>query len=596
MVKYRKMLKAILLVTVVSGFVPEAFGSGATASYYPSVDPSRADLFSGSFKSRGSYQKHQSKSIEVQAWVREAEEWWTGASRGGDDDTRAGLLRLAEARERLVKCQEKLEQSRVYEAMPEGDRSDRIAFLVRANEKLQSDLIGIHAESMSEAAMQAEIAKMRADLARNENEMNILLERPYKFIAAVEAAQREVAAIEADNKEGANAFKRTFMKRLYTKFKTVYDLRPERGGKPLNTTSSVFLEQLDGKYEGLSIHEQGAIISPLKDMVALLHEVGVDPVVIRGLTGEEVDMLHPQFLLYKLMAALEVPDPRFSAEDLPVPYYKKTPAGYIEQTVVPTGFLDAYGSMLDHIAHIFNVRLQEDVATLRSVLGSGGLVNAEGILGLAENPVPVFLASGSEIWDHEGGESALAGIWQNENRDAQEAFNRILQTYASDFALEGPVLDAAVPPNLLGMAFRLLQASEKDIHSWNHDVTGVSGKKPPRVLRTIEDKVRSNICLYSSTFSSASPVNDDGVWWQIHDDGIIRSDRNQGREVTDLSFSEFAVRYGITPDMSATDEFLDVVQRIVSRHYNLRVLEVMSENVHKMKAPSGAAAHRRTFV
>ena len=84
-------------------------------------------------------------------------------------------------------------------------------------------------------------------------------------------------------------------------------------------------------------------------------------------------MLHPQFLLYKLMTALEVPDPRFAIEDLPIPYYKKTPTGYAKQITPPTSFLDAYGSMLDHLAYIFNVRLQEDVALLRSILEGDGV-------------------------------------------------------------------------------------------------------------------------------------------------------------------------------------------------------------------------------
>ena len=116
MKKYQKILKAVLLITVVSGTAFEVSASGGDAvPYYPSVDPSRAELFNAPVRSRGSYQKHQAESIKVQAWVREAEEWWSGANSGGDEAARA--VRLKEARDNLDKCQKRHDLAKAYESM-----------------------------------------------------------------------------------------------------------------------------------------------------------------------------------------------------------------------------------------------------------------------------------------------------------------------------------------------------------------------------------------------------------------------------------------------------------------------------------------------
>ena len=76
MMKYRKILKAALLITVVSGFVPEAFGSSPAPGSEFEVDAGRFHLLSGPVRTPGSDQRHQVKSAELQERIRSVQRCW----------------------------------------------------------------------------------------------------------------------------------------------------------------------------------------------------------------------------------------------------------------------------------------------------------------------------------------------------------------------------------------------------------------------------------------------------------------------------------------------------------------------------------------
>ncbi|MBY0281233.1 MAG: hypothetical protein K2W94_03645 [Alphaproteobacteria bacterium] len=74
------------------------------------------------------------------------------------------------------------------------------------------------------------------------------------------------------------------------------------------------------------------------------------------------------------------------------------------------------------------------------------------------------------------------------------------------------------------MAYRLLQATERDIHSWNSSIVG----------------------------------------------SIVAN--------------------------SSYSEFVEIIQRIIARHFNLRVLQAMSDNIQKAISPAKASLHHGTMV
>lgn len=123
------------------------------------------------------------------------------------------------------------------------------------------------------------------------------------------------------------------------------------------------------------------------------------------------------------------------------------------------------------------------------------------------------------MWNPADVES-LHKLWNSGGKISQDAFNKILELY--DFRLGSPFLEAAIPANPLGMAYRLLQAVETDIRSWNI--------KNFLVLDTI---------------------------------------RAEGR-ISNIDFS-------------------NLIQRIIGRHVNLRVLQVMADNIRKLITPTTVA-------
>ena len=178
MVKYQKILRVVLLTAMMSSTLPGAFassGAGEGSGGFP-VDPDRFALLSEPVKVRGTYQRHQLKSLELQYRIRDLEK---GAAE---------------------------------------------------NPTYRGHLINL----------------------------------------------------------------------IYLKFKTVYNLGRGFVGKPLETSDRSFIEKVESKYEGLSGRAQGTIISPFKDMVELLHQIGIGPDLIAGLDDEVEGSLNSEFFFLQI--------------------------------------------------------------------------------------------------------------------------------------------------------------------------------------------------------------------------------------------------------------------------------------------------------
>ncbi|MBY0462366.1 MAG: hypothetical protein K2Q34_04210 [Alphaproteobacteria bacterium] len=460
MLKYQKILKSILLMTVVSGAVSGAFASGRDAvPFEPIVDEERLGLFTKS-KVRGTYLKHQAATSEVQARIHEAKQYWFGVN--GE----ALEYKLKEAARNLAEYNKRLESAKQHQKskMTAEDKSARATELSTRNLELEQTIKALRGIPKRADALEKELSESEIELANNKVEIASLNTAFEDLFPLIQSATEELERLQKEKSVEAQLERDKLLMLLYAKFRTIYHL-------PVETTSPEFLDRLCKRYPTSNLHlcESGTIISPLDHIVRLLHGIGVDRDLITDLSAPPSSgRFHPQSFIYKLMMAIEVPDPRFVTEDLPVPYYRRTTAGeYIEETAPPTQFLDAYAFMADYLARAFDLRLREDVATLRTIVEVPDLTVEDGErLGLNENPDRVFLIPGNEVWRPAAVES-LRSLWNSGGRSSQDAFNQILARYDDSFRLSSPFLEAAIPANPLGIAYRLLQAAETDIRSWN---------------------------------------------------------------------------------------------------------------------------------
>lgn len=361
MFKYQKMLRAVLLMTVVSGAVSGAFASGCDAvPYEPVVDEDRLGLFTRT-KVRGTYLKHQAAATEMQARVHEAKQYWFGVN--GE----ALEYRLAEAARNLADYHKRFESAKQHQKskLTAEDKSARVTELSTRNLALEQTIKALRAIPKRADYLEKQLSESEIELADNKAEIATLGTVFEDLFPLIQSATDEFERLQRQKSPEATDNRIYFMKLIYTKFRTVYNLEVE-------TTTPRFLAGLEERYPGSNLHlcEGGTIISPLDDIVRLLHGIGIGSELITDCSAAPSSgSFHPQSFVYKLIMALEVPDPRFVTEDLPIPYYRRTTAGeYVEETVPPTGFLEAYAFMADYMARAFDLRLREDIAALRTIV------------------------------------------------------------------------------------------------------------------------------------------------------------------------------------------------------------------------------------
>ena len=320
--------------------------------------------------------------------------------------------------------------------------------------------IGKRGEQIKEAARALSSAKKDQDLLRTAGQKKNV------YVDKHEEAEEELERLRNEEEQDVRAFRENFLTLLYVKLKTIE--RIQKGQRKPATANEKFLHSLDDRYpleEGYkerSYYERGAIISPYKDMVELLHQIGVGPDLVKGLTVKDEEarpeVLNLPNLLVRLLTAIEVPNPKFAASDLPIPYYARTEGHgqYSKETDSIEDRLKAYAAMADHISHVFDLRLREDVASLRTII---------------ESKTHFSLSKSSEIFSEVWEERNYIGSFLRLKNitKPQEAFQGIVQKYDPSFPpIPKEYLDAAVGPNPLGVLYRLLKATErKDIHSWN---------------------------------------------------------------------------------------------------------------------------------
>ncbi|MBY0281234.1 MAG: hypothetical protein K2W94_03650 [Alphaproteobacteria bacterium] len=338
MLKYQKILKAFLLITVVSGTALEVVASGVDAvSYEPVVDAERLAHFTRDSRVRGSYYKHQAASVEIQDRIHEAKQYWFGAN--------SDVLpyRLAEAKKKFGKIERQRVLANSYVGK-DGEKASKLAEFKAEKSSLD--------ESLKMLEHPDDIAATRRRLDVLVESIEALQQNFAVFTNAVRKANEEVERLTREQSSEAQSQRDKFVHMIYNKFRTVYNLCDV----PLETNSAGFLDRLAERYRGLPLEvwERGTIISPLDYMAPLLHAMGIGPELIVGLDSAKPGKFHPQAFIYKLMIALEVPDPRFTSRDLPTAYYKKTPAGNYElNPLEPRGFLESYGAMLDYLGYTF---------------------------------------------------------------------------------------------------------------------------------------------------------------------------------------------------------------------------------------------------
>jgi|GEM_PF-6762221 len=465
--KHRSFFKAFLLLTTISTAVPN-ISYGAEMMQTENFYERGRRLLGSSVTLSGSYLKHQATSIGLQERTRQAESRWRGAIEGEDAEERH--QRIAEAEEKVAKYADLVEQVRLLrERMPKPQRAARVQELQEHIGALDESLQDLESGGRGSEKRQIEIRKTKGDLSKSRRELDLLQKAEVKqnvYMNKYEEAQEELDLLQQEEQNGSMAFQEDFLALLYAKLKTINPV--QNGKKKLATTNAAFLASLDEKYplgEGYaterSYYESGTIVSPYKDMVELLHEIGVGPDLIKGLARGQEDggpeVLDLPNLLIRLLAAIEVPNPRFEATDLPNPYYSRVGGQYSKKTAPIEKLLEAYAAMTDHIARVFELRLREDVASLRTIIESKAHFSLS-------RSSEIF----SEVWNEEEGSDVGSFLKLKNKTKPQEVFQGIVQKYDSSFPqIPKEYLDAAIAPNPLGMLYRLLRATERDIHSWN---------------------------------------------------------------------------------------------------------------------------------
>jgi hypothetical protein len=252
-----------------------------------------------------------------------------------------------------------------------------------------------------------------------------------------------------------------------------------------------------------------------------------------------------------------------------------------------------------HIASVFDMRLREDVSSLRTLIEGGLPLNPDNNLGRAENPSIFFTT-------HIAPTDVLGTLWNTEDSEGRgrAALVEILRLYnpSFDWARYEAALNVAIPNNPLGMLYRLLTAAHSDIRSWNETdqfdldariaqkkalIDDIDGNRAgsKRIIKTVEQKVRER-------FPEGKAV--DIV--ELHTTYTRRGEIFYfgGNEHEPHEMTEVISNLGITPDEEnlrhADHEFLEAVHRIIGRHFNKRILERMAENVKAMSGSSSAAA------
>ena len=460
------LLSAVTLTTTVS-----------FAADLPPTDEGRVLVLAAPVTYRSSYAKHQAQSIEMQERLADSYRRWQIVKKsGGGVDLR---VELEQARADLVKAQTNEARAREIDAM---DPIARQAELRRKDEQLRRSQERVAKATDEGIGEPDDIVGLIADTQKIQEEVELLRSDLLDFMRVRHQIQQRVRYLEIAAAAGAerldDALFDQFKKLATLKVKTIYTLTHQVGGRPLETTveerAGDYLVELLAKYGAPNLVEmdRGSIVGQFKEMIGLLHEMGVDYRLANGIIPSHRDIaevLNAQIIILQLLKALEVPSVSFVTTDLPLPHYARDLSGvYQKNTEPPRSFLEAYANMADYLAYVFEMRLREDIASLKSILASPVFLDAPSLGDLEAHD---WFLDADIFWpdDTTPPPAQLERYWRIADEAGRAAFRAIVALYDPTITFEGKegFLHAAIPGNPLGMLYRLLQAAGKGFHSWN---------------------------------------------------------------------------------------------------------------------------------
>ncbi len=534
-----KLFKACLLLGVMSVYIPQVGAASGGAGdkppvkdfmdlLEPAVLPVRQKLLEVDMSDAdSSYLTHQRASIEFQHKLR--------SLRARLDAEVKGTAKTDIAA-RKVKV-----RADIAALVPMAVRAERKDELTNAERESARSAIGERMRRNEDDLIRATDAKAGHEIIAGLQlqreallyELDLLNKRPWEILEEKRKAEELLKQLEREESESAAHVFEDLIKLAALKLKTIYNLVPQKSKMNLYTRKSKHLDRMKERYSDLVAWEEDNTVSMFKDVVQMLHGLGTGRELVCGVTvtrgddgdsdaemSTESDRLNIQRLLLHLVGAIETPAVDFKTSDLPRTHNMQhsSTGQYVAITEKPRNYLDAYAYMAEHVASVFDMRLREDVASLRTIVDNGLPFNSGNTLGQTEDP-SVLATTG--IWAETAG--VIGEMWGVHSTAGQAAFVEVVKTYDPSFDLTGneAVLTAAIPPNPLGMIYRLAQAAESDIHSWN-------------------------------------PTDQYDLDARLAQKRVTSSD--------------------------VGDEFLDSVRRIVGRHFNKLILDRIAKNVGKLSA------------
>jgi hypothetical protein len=289
----------------------------------------RVELLGGDAPVFSGYLKHQTEAVVMQASIHDLCEL-IGKSTGTVAATRKS--ERVEIEKRITQLQDKIAQKGIKRTAAE--KAAELAKIEELIEEANANIAIVRqgGEGVTQEQTDANVAKYQADLEIYKWQKELLSTPAARYdIELSKLLTRRTLLIESEA-AGAENLEEQLFRRAALKLKTVYDLRPGRGGTDLITNGKAHLELVNRRYSmgatassDFADFERGNTVSMGIDIPEILHSMGVDPRLVNGIVREEGKRFYDEMLSYmpllmQLLMGIETPSVQFRRSDLPMPH------------------------------------------------------------------------------------------------------------------------------------------------------------------------------------------------------------------------------------------------------------------------------------